>query len=76
MTADETASGQPGALERAVTGDCFEGVLGAGRVEPAARRERGRNAPLVSADQQSKGLARELEQRQHESPGTENGIPP
>ena len=75
MTADETASGQPGALERAVTGDGLERVLGAGWSEPAARGQCWRNAPLVTADEQSESTARQLAHL-HGSPGTENDVAP
>ena len=76
MTADETASGQPGALERAVPGDRLKCVLGAGWGEPAAWRQRGRNPPLVTADEQSESAAGHLKERQHGSPGTQNGVAP
>ena len=76
MTADETASGQPGALECAVPGDRLECVLGAGWGEPAARRQRRRNAPLVTADEQSEDAAWHLEELQHGSPGTQHGVAP
>ena len=76
MTADETASGQPGALERAVPADRLECVLGTGWGEPAARRQRGRNAPLVTADEQSENAAWHLDQLEHGSPGTKNGVAP
>ena len=75
MTADETASGQPGALEGAVPGDRLECVLGAGRGKPAARRQRRRNAALVTADEQSESAAGHLA-RFHGSPGTKNGVAP
>ena len=73
MTADETASGQPGALECAMPGDRLERVLGAGWGEPAAWRQRWRNAPLITADEQRENTARQLE---HGSPGTKNGVAP
>ena len=76
MTADETASGQPGALERPVPGDRLECVLGAGRGESAARRQRRRNASLVPADKQGENAARHLEELSHGSPGTEHGVAP
>ena len=76
MTADETASGQPGALEDAVPGDRLECVLGAGWGKPTARRQRGRNTALVTADEQSEHAAGHLDERQHGSPGTKNGVAP
>ena len=76
MTADESASGQPGALECAMTGDRLECVLGAGWGEPAARRQRGRNGPLVTVDEQRENAAWHLKELQHGSPGTKHGIAP
>ena len=76
MTADETASGQPGALECAVPGDRLERVLGAGWGEPAARRQRGRNAPLVTTYEQSQNTTWHLEELRHGSPGAKNGVAP
>jgi hypothetical protein len=76
MTADETASGQPGALESAVPGDRLECVLGAGWGKPAARRQRGRNAELVTADEQSEHAAGHQEELQHGSPGTKDSVAP
>ena len=75
MTADKTASGEPGALECAMSGNCFQGVLRARRSKAAARRQRWGNAPLVPADEQSKGAPRQLE-KVHVSPGAENSFPP
>jgi len=76
MTADQTASGQPGTLEGAVPGDRLECVLGAGWGEPAARRQRRRNAALVTADEQSEHAARHQEELQHGSLGTKNSVAP
>ena len=51
MTPGEPTGGQPAAPEGAVPGDRFECVLGAGRMKPAARRQRRRDEALVAADQ-------------------------
>jgi len=75
MTADQTASGQPGALERAVSADGFEGVLRARRREATARWQGWRNALLVPADEESKNAARQLANK-HGSPGTQNRLAP
>jgi hypothetical protein len=76
MTADETAGGQPGTLEGAVPGDRLQCVLGAGRGEATARRQRRRNAPLVTADEQGENVAWHLEDLEHGSPGTKHGVAP
>ena len=75
MTADETASGEPGALERAVACHRLECVLGARWSKPAARRQRGGNYQLITADERSEKAARHLEKR-HGSPGTQYGFAP
>ena len=76
MTAHETASGQPGALECAVPGDRLERVLGAGRGKPAARGQRGGNPSLIAADEQSENATGQLEEGRHGSPGTEDSVAP
>ena len=75
MTADETASSEPGALEGPVPRNRFQGILRTRWGKPAGRRQRGRDDQLVSADQRSDGLARQLEKK-HGSPGTKNGLAP
>jgi hypothetical protein len=51
MTADQPASGQPGALHRTVTGDRLQCVLGAGRSEAAAWRQHRGDSQLIASDQ-------------------------
>ena len=75
MTADKTASGEPGALECAMASNCFQCVLRARWGKAAARRQRWGDATLVPADEQSKGAPRQLE-KVHVSPGAENGFSP
>ena len=55
--------------------DCLEGVLRARWGKPAGRGQTGRNAHLVSADEQGDEPAGELEQ-EHASPGTKHGLAP
>jgi hypothetical protein len=52
VAAGKTPEGQPGALERAVSTDRLESVLGARRVKSAARRQERREDALVAANQQ------------------------
>ncbi len=75
MTADETASGQPGALECAVTRDRLEGILGARRGKSATRWQRGRNYQLITADERSEEPSGYLQQK-HGSPATQHGFAP
>src|SRR5688500_1012565 len=76
MTADKTASGQPGALECAMPGDRLERVLGAGWGEPAARRQCWRNPSLVATNEQSESATGQLEEWRHGSPGAEDSVAP
>jgi hypothetical protein len=75
MTADQTASGQPGALESTVPADGFERVLRARRREATARWQSWRNALLIPADEESKNAAGQLKKK-HGSPGTQNRLAP
>lgn len=52
MAADQSAGSQPRAPQGTVSLDRLEGVLGAGGVEPAARREGGRDEALVPSKEE------------------------
>lgn len=58
MAADQSAGAQPRAPEGTVSLDRFEGVLGAGRVETTARRERGRDEALVPSNEEPRHAPR------------------
>jgi hypothetical protein len=75
MTANKAASGEPRAFDRAIASDGFQRVLRARWGEAATRRQRWGNAPLVSADDYSKGAPRQLA-KGHVSPGAENSFSP
>src|SRR2546426_6921106 len=76
MAPGESAGGEPAALEGAVPRDRFERILGARRMKPATRRERGRDEALVPADQRGEEPARELAEGTHRSPGPQHRAAP
>ena len=76
MTASKAAGGEPASPEGAVPIDRFECVLGAGRGEPAARRQQWRYRELVDPDQSGHAATRQEQNRRHGSPGSKHGVAP
>src|SRR5690349_3354116 len=76
MTPGEPTGRQPAALEGAVPGNRLERILGARRMEPAARRQRGGEKPLIAANQRGEEPAGELAVGAHRSPGPQHRAAP
>ena len=55
MAAEDAPQGQPETFDRTVLAEGLEGILRAGRRVAAGRRQQGRDADLVEADQHHKG---------------------
>src|SRR5688572_11531569 len=75
MAASQPPRSEPAAAQRPVAGDRLEGVLGAGRMKAAARREERRDRHLVAADQRGEAPPGNLDEA-HGSPALQDRAAP
>jgi hypothetical protein len=76
VTTGEAPGGEPASAEGAVAADRLQSVLGAGRSEPAARRQQRRHQQLVSTNEGARESPRDQPYTQHGSSSPKHAVTP